>query len=352
MRKMIRAKAILCLATLFAVSPIFAAKSKAKSAAMPEWVSAPASAYPSDRYITYVGNASDRYSAELKALQGLASVFGQAVKSSSNASERMTKAKADGKVATAGESTFSQDIMRTVDVDSLIGVEVKEFWFDGQSSWYAIAVLDREKVSGIYSDMIRKNASAISTMVSRIRSDESSFDSYVACDFAEEVALENETHLKKMSVIKPQSVSELKSLCPSSKNFHAKKMEIAKTIPICVIIENDEAGRLSAAFSEAVASLGFRGSYDGNVRYVLSSSVKFERSDASDGKTTRCRYNIEGYLLDTATQQQIVPFSMSGREGHVDYLEAKNRAVKSLEEKNKKDFAKQFSAYLAGLVVE
>lgn len=355
MRKMMFAKTAFCLAACYfvALNPAFAAKKKKAAApAMPEWVNVPATVYPNDAYITYVGNAPDRDSAEIKALQGLASVFEQSVKSSSEASERMIRAKADGKVASVSENTFSQNIRRTVDVDNLIGVEAREFWFDGQSTWYAIAVLDREKAAGIYSDMIHKNAATMSAIVSRSRSDKNSFDGYAAYDFAEDIALENESHLKKMSVIKPSAVSALKSACPSSKEFHAKKMEIAKNIPICVIMQNDEGGRLAAAFSEAVSSLGFRGSYDGRVRYVLTSSVNFERSDASDGKTTRCRYNVEGYLLDTATQQQLVPFTLSGREGHVDYPEAKNRAVKSLEAKIKKDFASQFSAYLKNLVVE
>lgn len=355
MRKITVAKTAFCIAACYfvALNPAFAAKKKKATApAMPEWVNVPAVVYPNDAYITYVGNAPDRDSAEIKALQGIAGVFEQSVKSTSEASERMIKAKADGKVASASENTFSQNIRRTVDVDNLVGVEAKEFWFDGQSTWYAIAVLDKENAAGIYGDMIRKNASTMSAIVSRSRSDKNSFDSYAAYDFVEDIALENESHLKKMSVIKPSAVPSLKSACPSSKEFHAKKMEIAKRIPICVVVDNDEGGRLAATFSEAVSSLGFRGSYDGGVRYVLTSSVHFERSDASDGKTTRCRYNVEGYLLDTATQQQLVPFTLSGREGHVDYPEAKNRAVKSLEAKIKKDFASQFSAYLKNLIVE
>lgn len=355
MRKVTVAKAALCLAACYfvALNPAFAAKKKKAAApAMPEWVNAPAAAYPNDTYITYVGFAPDRDSAEVKSLQGIAAIFEQSIASSSEASERMVRAKADGKVATASENMFSQNIRRTVDVDNLIGVEVKEFWFDGQTSWYAIAVLDKEKAAGIYGDMIRKNAAAISALIANVRKDAASFDGYAAFDFAEDIAQENENYLKRMAVIKPGAVPSLKSSCPSPKEIHAQKIEIAKRIPICVVVENDEGGRLAAAFSEAVSSLGFRGSYDGGVRYVLTSSVKFERSDASDGKTTRCRYNADGYLLDTKAQQQLVPFTLSGREGHVDYPEAKNRAVKSLEAKIKKDFASQFSAYLKNLVVE
>ena len=350
MRK-IRLCSAICL-LLSAGSIAFAAK-KSAAAPMPEWVNAPATVYPNASYITSVGYASDRESAEIKALQGVAAVFGQSVKSDSEASQRMIQAKADGKVATASVSAFSQNIKRSVDVDCLIGVEVKEFWLEqSTSTWYAIAVLDKSKALQIYGDMIRKNASAIKTLFSSGAEDKISLDGYATYDFAEDIALENENHLKKLSVIQPDAVAALKSYCPSSKDYHAKKVEIAKQIPIGVIVEDDVDGRIGAAFSSAIAAAGFRGTFGNNARYVLFAILTFEQSDSTDGKTTRCRYNIESFIVDTETEQKIVPFSFSGREGHVNFAEAKNRSVKALETKVKSEFGKTFAGYLKNIVAE
>lgn len=343
------AKVVACLSILHLVGgAAFAAKTKAEKPAqkMPEWVSQPSAVFPSADYISSVGNATSRDNAEIKALQSLASVFGQAVKSSSAASQRMTQAKAEGKVATANMSAFSQDILRTVDVDSLIGVETKEFWFDGNEMWYAVAVLEREKASNIYSDLIRKNASAISTLIANAKSNGESLEAYAALDFAEDIALENESHLKKLSVIKPEAAASLKDGCPSPNKIHAQKAELSKHIPICVIVEGEDSSRLASAFGEAISSLGFRGTFDSGERYVLSAQVSFERSDATDGKTTRCRYGAEGFLIDMQSGQKLCPFKISGREGHVDYSEAKVRAVKAMEAKIKKDFAQTFETCL------
>lgn len=343
------AKVVACLSILHLVGgTAFAAKTKAEKSAqkMPEWVSQPSAVFPSADYISSVGSATSCDNAEMKALQGLASVFGQAVKSSSAASQRMTQAKAEGKVATANVSAFSQDILRTVDVDSLIGVETKEFWFDGNETWYAVAVLDKEKASDIYSDLIRKNTSAISAFVASAESNGESLEAYAALDFAEDIALENEGHLKKLSVIKPEVAAFLKDGFPSPKKLHAQKAELSKRIPICVIVEGEDGSRLASAFGEAISSLGFRGTFDSWERYVLSAQVSFERSDATDGKTTRCRYAAEGFLIDMESGQKLCPFKISGREGHVEYSEAKVRAVKAMEAKIKKDFAQTFDAYL------
>ena len=346
-------KKIFCLSLKFFLltgSFVFAAKNKLP--VMPEWVNTPASVYPSEKYITYVGYSQDRNSAEIKALQGIASVFGQSVKSSALSSQRMVQAKQDGKIATANTSGFSQDILRTVDVDCLVGVEAKEFWFDENSTWYCLAVLEKDKAAEIYADMIKKNFNTISTLIKNFSDDENSLDGYAVLDFAEDIASENENHLKKVSVIKNELVSSLKSLCPSSKQIHAKKMEVAKNIPICVIVNNDEDGRFSAAFSEGIASVGFLGTYNSSARYILYAEINFERSDTTDGKTTRCRFNVSSYILDSETSLQIVPFSLSGREGHVDYAEAKNRAVKSVESKIRKEFPKNLLEYLKNIAVE
>ena len=319
---------------------------------MPEWVNSPSSVYPNASYITYVGSATNRDASEVKALQGIASVFGQSIKSEAVASSRMAQAKENGLVANVNVQAFSQDIKRSVDVDNLIGVETKEFWCDDDGTWYAIAVLDKSKAIDIYSTMIKKNASAISTVLKNIGEDEFSFDGFSAYDFAEDIAIENENHLKKMSVIDTDSVNNLKSYCPSSKNLHAKKMEVAKNIPICVQTFNDEQGRFKEAFSQVISELGFKGTYDDSVRYLLVAKFEFERSDTTDKKTVRCRYNAESYILDTYTSHQIVPFTVKGRESHVDYDEAKHKAESAMISKIKKEFSKSFYDFIRSAVTE
>lgn len=338
----------------FVLSLNFAFAAKKQKETVPEWVTSPGTVYPSDKFINYVGSSTDRNAAEVNALKGLASVFGQAIKSESNSSARMEQAKTDGIVAkTSNVQSFSQEVKQVVDVDNLIGAETKAFWLDSaNSTWYAIAVLDKNRASDIYSEMIKKNSIALSTLKKNSEKELDSLEGFAAYDFAEDIAVENENHLKKMSIINPGAVSGLEQYCPSSKNIHAKKMEIAKNIPICVKTANDEHGRFKEAFSQAISECGFKGTSDESARYVLNAKFEFERSDTSDKKTVRCRYNAEGYILDKKTNHQIVPFTISGRESHVEYSEAKVKAEKKLESKIKSEFKEKFSDYLRNLVVE
>lgn len=332
-----------------ASSFVFAAK-KTKPAPMPDWINTPATVYPSSAFITYVGEGADRNKAEITAINGIASIFSQSIKSDSSASTRMEQAKKDGKVATAQTSAFSQEILRSVDVDFLIGVEIKEFWFDGNATWYAIAVLDKAKATDIYVDMIQKNSSAIQTLLKNASKDILSIEAYAAYDFAQDIALENEKHLQKLSVINSARVQNLKDSFISSKKLAAQKLEIAKQIPIFVSVADDENGKIKSAFFEVISKIGFRATSDDDVRYVLEATVLLEETAATDGKTTRCRYNLDAHILDTDTNQKFAPFSAKGREGHSNYTEAKNRAVASLVKKVSNDFSNTFSDYLKNFV--
>lgn len=341
-------KVVFCLfAFLLTGSFAFSAK-KQKAPVMPEWVSSPATVYPSSTYLQYVGYANDRSKAEVEAVNGLAAIFGQSVKSDTLAQKRMAQAKSDGKVATVSVSAFSQDVLRSVDVSDLVGVEIKDYWSDG-TTWYAIAVLDKTKTADIYTDMIRKNARAIKDLLQKAENDTYSIEGYAAYDFACDIAVENEGHVKKLAVIKPEAVKSLNVNVPSSKEIGARKLEIAKEIPICVLISGDEDGKIASIFSEVISDSGFRGTLDSTARYVLTGSLSFEESVSGDKKTTKCRYNLETYILDTENDHQVCPFNLNGRDSHVQYSEAKNRAMKSLEKKIKTDFKKTFADYLKSL---
>lgn len=337
------------LIVLQSTSSLFAARKP--KVVMPEWVNMPSSVYPSASYMTYVGTGADRKSAELDALKGIASVFGQSIKSETKSSSRMTQAKENGLVANSSVATIDQSIKKNVDIDSLIGVEVN-FWFDETSTWYAIAVLDKAKATQIYQDMVTQNLDAINSILKRIDVNDFSFDMYSLYDFAEDIAFENEKHLKKLAIINQDVATSLKSKCVSSKEVHLKKTQLAKNIPIHVIVENDVDGRFEEAFYQAISNSGFRGSYDSNVRYLLVAKFGFEKSTTSDNTTVRCKYNGESYILDTVEDQQIIPYSISGRESHINFDEAKSKAVKKIINTISSKYSKSIDDFLKEMVIE
>lgn len=339
-----------CLIVLQSGSFLYAAKKEKVN--IPDWINTPSSVYPNSEYITYVGSGTDRKAAELEALKGIASVFGQSIKTETNASSRMVQAKLNGLIANSEISTIDQSVKKVVDVDMLIGVEIANFWFDEISTWYAIAVLDKKKASILYQDMVMKNIKAFNSLVKKIDKNDYSFDTYALYDFAEDISKENEKLLQRLIVIDSDSASNLKKQTIASKEVHVKKMNLAKELPIYIVIENDVDGRFEEAFYQAINSVGFRATLDGSVRYVLYAKFDFSRSDTSDKKTIRCKYNGETFIVDTMTGHQIIPYSLSGRESQVDFNEAKDKAVKKIIQKITSEYPDAMEAFLKEFIVE
>ena len=67
-------KSIFVFSFIFSACLIFGAKKK-----MPEWITLPASVYPSETYMNGTGSGENRESAELEAVKNLSSIFGQTV---------------------------------------------------------------------------------------------------------------------------------------------------------------------------------------------------------------------------------------------------------------------------------
>ena len=345
---------LLCL--LLCASGIFAAKkdTKAKSAPMPNWVTTPSDDYPYSKYFTSVGYDRNRDMAELKACEGIASIFSQSVKSSTKASSRMVQAESEGHVSTAKVSSLNQDILRDVDAADLIAVEIKGAWKDeNEGVWYTIAVLDKAKAQDIYTQMIKQNVEHIETLLGYETTDQYSFEVFAIYDFCQEIAAMNEGYLERLRVINTGAADSLKPLCQSSKELKLKALDIAKQIPIATVVEGDVDGRVRAAFASAITKAGFRSSTNPNERYVLTVKVVWTPSKTTDGSSVRCDYSISGGLKDNGIDEELMPVSIKGRGSDVDQARAQQKALGNIEKKDVgSKFSSDFDKYLKSITVD
>ena len=141
-------KKLLCVVALALCSlPAYAAR--------PDWADGNSSKFPRDMYMTGVGIASDRASAEQRARGAVSRIFTSLVNDVSqvSATENFAQGAKD-----KGNTTFSQTVSQNVKVTSdklLEGVEIGDTWKEPKTGqYYCLAVLDR--------------AAAASTLKSRI----------------------------------------------------------------------------------------------------------------------------------------------------------------------------------------
>ncbi|HAH61699.1 MAG TPA: hypothetical protein DCL73_06335 [Treponema sp.] len=324
--------------------------SKNKSAdygSMPGWVNIPSSSYAVGKYFSTVGDGPDRQTAELKAVQGIASLFGQNVVSVATAKQQMEHSETGGESTNSRNQTVSQDIIQDVNQDDVVGVEIKEYWFDSKNNvWYVLAVLDKDKTASLYGTMIRKNNDLINGFVDRAGTAGAPMDTYACFASAETIAETNDVYLKRLSVVNSETGKALRAESLSVSELTAKMKEVAGMIPVLVDIQGDETGRIAAEFAEVIADEGFLTSSGKKERYELTGAIQFSATENSTGTIKYCRYTIDCAFRDTVSGATLIPYNKAGREGAGNQEEAKSRAVNALQKAVGSEFASVLSDYL------
>ena len=329
---------------------VMACSSKPEKAKEPAWVVYPKEVYPSSDFLSYVGSGDSKNQAEINALNGLSSIFEQSVESSTTATTRMNQAKKGGIVATNIDKNIDSEILKKVNVENLTGVEIKDFYCNPITfEWYAIAVLNKKQATLLYKDMLIKNAEVINEITSGIKSNDYSLEAYTSYDFAQEIARENKQHLDRLYVI-DYNVAEIhKNYAIPESKFIEKKREIANHIPLYINIKGDNDGIYEAAFLDALKAYDLSGTKDSSARYSINGEVSFRREDTSDGKTTKCYYELKTTVFDNLTNKQLFPINIRGRQSHVTFDKAIERAQKDLIKKINKVFSENFDNYLTSV---
>jgi hypothetical protein len=347
MHKIVKHFFILILLLLQAYIYGYAKNKSTGYGTMPAWVSIPSSSFPVAKYFSAVGDGPDRQTAELKAVQGIASLFGQNVASVATAKQQMEHTETGGESTNSRNQAVGQDIVQDVNQDDVVGVEIKEYWFDSKNNvWYVLAVLDKDKTTALYGTMIGKNNDLISGFVGRAGAAGAPMDTYACFASAETIAETNDVYLKRLSVVNSDAGKAMRAESLSVSELTAKMKEVAGTIPVFVDIEGDDTGRIAAEFASVFAGEGFQTSSGKSGRYELTGTIRFNATENSKGTIKYCKYTLDCAFKDTVSGATLIPFNKTGREGAGNSEEAESRAVNALQKAAGSEFASVLSEYL------
>lgn len=313
--------------------------------AAPAWVANPRTVFPENQFVSAVGTGTDRENAEKNALTALVQIFGQQVRGETTVSSRYAEAVQDGRIVLEDSSAIDRSITTSVAMGSVIGAEIKDVWNDA-SGFYAVAVMDKTKATMTYRDLVDQNDSTIRRLVEIPAAERSTLDAFARYDLAAEIADTNGTFINLLSVINPAMAAAKRDSFRTGDQFRLETLRIAQEIPIGVVVTGDDSGRVQAAFASAITAAGFKtGSVDS--RYLLNVRYQVSPVELANQPNKFVRYVIDARLTDTVKNTTLLPYSVSGREGHTTQSEAEQRALRVAEAKVRDDFARQFGLFLS-----
>jgi hypothetical protein len=313
----------------------------------PRWVTAPDSVYDRRTYVSAVGSGNSRDLAERRALAALTAIFGQSIQSEAQSTVSYSEAIINGSISSASTNNDFINLIKTsAEMDSLVGAEIRDRWFDGQGTYYAAAVMERAKTAALYTELITTNTRLINSLTALPEREKNTMDGLRRFHLAALVADANTTFMNVLRVLGDGSAGSLPAAQKTGQDYRLEMNAIAKNIPVAVLVENDRQDRIRGAFKDALNRAGFV-SGETNAPYRLKALVSMEPVDLPNNPHRFVRYVVDAGLEDSRTGDVLLPFRVDGREGHLSLPEAENRALRAAETKIRETYGPALNAYIS-----
>jgi hypothetical protein len=315
----------------------------------PSWVASPDSVFDRQKYVAAVGYGSERITAEKNAFANLTALFGQSVQGELAVITRYSEAVTSGVVSSSENTDVSNAIKTSVELESLVGAEIRDYWYDGKSTHYAAAVMERAKTAVLYTDMIRSNENIIKGLITMTSAEKNTFNGYSRYRLAGTIADANRTFANVLYIVGAEGTGIDIGGMKKGDDYRLEAANIAGNIPVEIRVTGDRADRIQGAFAAALNSQGFK-SGGRNSRYTLNTLVVLAPVDLPNQQNKFVRYTVEAKLTDSTTGSVLLPYTISGREGHTSSTEAENRAITAAERKINGEYGKLLASYLDSLL--
>ena len=314
-----------------------------RATATPDWVRDPYARYNRLQYVAAVGNGNNRQEAELNALGRLVAEFGQDIQVDDRLSTSFQEA-LRGSVAEWTEVTTAETVIAlSAGMDTLIGAEIGEVW-SGGDSYYVAAILNKQRAIAVYTDMINANLSMINNLTNMTEAEKNTLTGFARYQYAATIADVTVSYWNLLSVIGGNAQNFRRG-----DEIRLEAVNIIRTIPVGLTVQNDRANRIQGAFARALSGLGFR-SGGANSPYTLNVNVVISPVDLSGNPNRFSRIEVNSNLIETNSGTVILPYNFNIREGHTSQSEADNRALAAAERRINNEYANLLNEYLSQFI--
>lgn len=339
---------MLKIAVIFIVLSLFSlgvsASEKSITSILPVWVETPSEQYPDRTYMAVVGEGPSQKEAEASAIESLAAIFSRRIESQTQSS--LDYASVQDKGAAKTDRRINQTISISTNMEQLIGVEIKEIWLSPDGKYYALAVLEKNKAIAVYKGKIALNNQAIMSLIDIPAGIKNTIAEFARYKAAYTKAEENAVYLSVLLQLNSaaSALSHDEKLLPSA--IKAKWLMVLKNIPIAIVVTGDKNDKVKSSFAKVFSSAGFTLSTSDTSRYSMAVTLDISDEKIQGNNKVILRYSLDAALTDNIFGETVLPFSLGGREIHLNKANAEAKIFKTLDKKIAENFKTTFEEYI------
>ena len=315
-----------------------------------DWVTSTSQKYPATGYLTAVGSGTDRTQAEDNARAEMAKIFESHVEASTKVQQEYLEVVSKANTVRQSSRVDVADMIAVSTRKVLSGVRIAELYQQQKPTplFYALAVLDRKQTLTILTQKLQAADIEIDTLITQASKTEKKLDRIKILTTAVEQHLLRQTHEAEMRVVDPAGRG-----LPAPVAFQEIKRQLNEILNqefrIHVAISGDRADEVQKVLSQGLNQEGFVLTSDRKQANVaVEGKVTIQPLERPDEKWKYVRWQTAFELVDLRNRTVFGTLSNSGREGHLNRVQAANRAVMKIQKELLPVVSKDVHAYILG----
>ncbi|GKS58822.1 hypothetical protein YTPLAS18_23490 [Nitrospira sp.] len=324
-------------------------------ATKPDWVTGTSRAFPSDRYITGLGEAETVASATEKAYASVAKVFKANVSSEAREWESYLLVENRGK--SRDERRLTLDHVTNVTTDKVLeNVSVLDQWYDEpRRLHWVLAGLSRGAAETATLARLVELDQSIETQVAESRDARNPLTRLRLLKRATNALVIREAHNSDLRVLRLNG----QGVAPRYRvaELTAELERLVAAVPIGLELSGDHREAIARALSEGLVREGLAvvgaGSGKGMTEgpppvLALKGLVRIWPIDVRDPQFRFVRWCSDFVLVESATQRVVGAFARGDKVGHLSVPEATGKALRSIQLEFASEVSKNVAAYVYG----
>jgi hypothetical protein len=311
--------------------------------------------YPDEQFLIGVGQADSRPVAEERAYAAVSRIFKAEVISQSQDWESYLSLEKKGDVQ--AERKLVVDTMTKVSTDKLLeNVKIAETWQDAKTGLYsALAVMDRGVARMLLTSRIVELDEAIAHDVKEARAATDKLMRIRGLRRAIRTHIARDTYNSDLRVVSGGRGVPSEYTVPGLTRELEKFLK--ESLVLTVEVHGDQADAVRQAIMEGLVREGLPVTATnsqpttgeiGHADLLIRGEARLWPIEVPDPNFRYVRWCADFVVLSQGDQGVVGSVARSGREGHLNYPEASNRALKSLQQEVSSALAKSLAEHIYG----
>jgi hypothetical protein len=318
-----------------------------KQGKRPDWIDKESELYPSSMYLSGVGYASDRQSAEDNARSEIAKIFYSNIHSRTSSFQKYMQTTSENK-ENVTERFDIEEITKVSTRKVLSGVRIAQVFQQTKPDniFYALAVLDRNQSATILKYKLQELDIEIRRLINNAEKEDDKLSKIKILKEAIQQYILREAFDAEFRIVNKSGKG-----VPSTSSFNEIKNRLTtillRDFLIFLSVKGDRAAEIHEALIEGLNRQGFSISEDFNRASVVArGNVEIRPIEFGTQEWKYVRWRVYFDLIDKKGGSIFGSVSKTGREGHVSLSQAEDRAVLKVKKILTSDIADDMTKYI------